>query len=102
MLNKVYTLFSIRYETTTNRRMREAHRAFDGGPGDPIEPAYRRYDASGDVVAVVQHFEVGKLSRDAKTGDVTWRSEDAVMTWDVETGQVRVSRRFVGSLLPGY
>jgi len=82
------TLFRIRYETTTNRNMRSAHDAFAGQPGDPIEPAYRRYDASGQVAAVVQNFESGRMVWNARTGDVTWRWDGDVLTWSADTGEV--------------
>jgi hypothetical protein len=82
------TLFDVRYKTSTNRRMRDAHAALDGRPGAPMEPAYHRYDESGNVLALVQNFANGRLVWDAATGNVTWRWGENVATWARETGEV--------------
>lgn len=84
------TLFSVRYKTTTNRNMRGAYDALDESPGEPIEPAYRRYDSSGRVTSMVQHFENGHMVWDAGTGDVTWRYDSNVAMWSADTGEVAV------------
>ena len=86
------TLFKVRYETTTNRNMRGAYDALDRRPGDPVEPAYHRYDASGDVLALIQHFENGRMVWDADSGDVTWRWGDNVATWSRTSGEVTRAR----------
>jgi len=82
------TLFRIRYETTTNREMRSAYDALDKRPGAPIEPAYRRYDSAGRVIAKVQHFEKGLMVWDARTGDVTWRWRDNLVRWSRDSGEL--------------
>lgn len=82
------TLFRVRYETTTNRNMRGAHRALDARPGDPVEPAYPRYDDSGRVLALVQLFENGRMTWDAKTGDVKWQWGPSFASWTAATGEL--------------
>lgn len=82
------TLFRVRYETTTNRRMQPAYEAMGGSPGEPIEPAYRRYDSSGEVLALIQHFEKGRMVWDKATGDVTWHFGGDATVWSAETGEV--------------
>ena len=84
------TLFSIRYETTTNRNMRSAYDALEERPGEPIEPAYRRYDRSGRVTSMVQNFENGRMVWDALSGDVIWRWEGNVAKWSGDTGELSV------------
>jgi hypothetical protein len=82
------TLFRINYETSTNREMRPAYEALEGRPGEPIEPAYRRYDSSGKVLALVQHFEHGRMVVDERTGDVTWTWGENSATWTARTGEL--------------
>ena len=84
------SLFSVRYETTTARNMRGAHAALDGRPGEPIEPAYHRYDASGRVLALIQNFEKGQMVWNAATGDVTWQWGENFATWSHDTGELVV------------
>ena len=82
------TLFRINFETSTNREMRSAYEALDGRPGEPVEPAYRRYDSSGRVLALVQHFEHGRMVVDEKTGDVSWTWGENSATWTARTGEL--------------
>lgn len=82
------TLFSIRYETTTDRNMRAAHRAMDGRPGDPVEPAFPRRDRSGRKVALVQNFENGRMVWDADDGVVTWVWGPNVAKWSPGSGEL--------------
>ena len=88
------TLFKISYETTTNRRMRSAHRALDGMPGEPVEPAFHMYDGSGKVLALVQYFENGRMEWDAETGDVSWRWGASSATWSPSGELVTVGPAF--------
>jgi SpoIID/LytB domain protein len=84
------TLFKIRYETSANRNVRPAYRALDERPGEPVEPAYHRYDENGEVLALVQHFELGRMVWDAATGDVTWRSGSNFASWTASSGELVV------------
>ena len=82
------SLFRVRYETSTNRRMRGAHESLEQAPGAPIEPAYHRYNDSGEVTAMVQHFENGFMVWDARTENVTWRWDNNLARWSPDTGDV--------------
>ena len=84
------TLFKVRYETTTNRHMRSAYDAIAGRPGDPVEPAYHSYDDAGEVLGLVQHFERGRMTWDAATGDVKWTWGESFAEWSSATGELVV------------